>query len=67
VRYRPDHDYFEEWVYNRAFIDGASVVWAREMDDAGNRELTRYFDTRHVWLVDADATPPTASPYPSRP
>jgi hypothetical protein len=67
VRYRPDHDFFEEWVYNRASIDAATVVWAREMDDAANRELTRYFDTRHVWLVDADATPATISPYPSRP
>jgi hypothetical protein len=67
VRYRPDHDYFEEWVYNRASIDDAPVVWAREMDDASNRELTRYFDTRHIWLVDADAAPATVSPYPSRP
>jgi hypothetical protein len=67
VHYRPDHNYFEEWVYNRASIDTAAVVWAREMDDASNRELTRYFDTRHVWLVDADASPPTVSPYPSRP
>ena len=57
VRYRPNHDYFEEWVYNRASIDAAPVVWAREMDAASNRELTRYFAGREVWLVDADATP----------
>ena len=67
VHYRPEHNFFEEWVYNAASIDDAKVVWAHEMDDANNRELTRYFDTRHVWLVDADATPPTVSPYPSRP
>ncbi len=67
VRYRPEHDFFEEWVYNRASIDAAPVVWAREMDDASNRELTRYFATRRVWLVDADATPPTVSPYAGRP
>jgi hypothetical protein len=42
------------------------VVWARELDDAGNRQLTRYFDRRHVWLVDADATPPTVTPYVAR-
>jgi hypothetical protein len=66
VHYRPEHDYFEEWVYNRASIDDAAVVWAREMDDASNRELTRYFDTRHVWLVDADTVPAKVSPYPSR-
>jgi hypothetical protein len=66
VRYRPEHDFFEEWVYNAASIDAAPVVWAHEMDDAGNRELTRYFDTRHVWLVDADATPATVTPYVAR-
>jgi hypothetical protein len=63
VRYRPAHDFFEEWVYNAASIDTAPVVWAHEMDDAGNRELTRYFNSRQVWLVDADATPATVTPY----
>jgi hypothetical protein len=67
VRYRPEHDFFEEWVYNRASIDAAPVVWAREMDDASNGELTRYFATRHVWLVEADAIPATVTPYPARP
>jgi hypothetical protein len=67
VRYRPGHDFFEEWVYNAASIDSAPVVWAHEMDDASNSELTRYFDTRHVWLVDADATPATVTPYAARP
>jgi hypothetical protein len=37
------------------------------MDDASNRELKRYFATRRVWLVDADATPATVTPYPTRP
>jgi hypothetical protein len=67
VRYHPGHNSFEEWVYNAASIDAAPVVWARELDDASNRELTRYFDTRHIWLVDADATPATLSPYVARP
>jgi hypothetical protein len=67
VRYRPGHNFFEEWVYNAASIDSAPVVWAHEMDDASNRELTRYFDKRHVWLVDADAAPATVTPYVVRP
>ena len=67
VHYRADHDYFEEWVYNRASIDDAPVVWAREMDDASNRELARYFDARHVWLVDADTVPAKVSPVPGTP
>jgi hypothetical protein len=64
VRYRPNHDYFEEWVYNRASIDTAPVVWAREMDAASNRELMHYFSGRDVWLVDADAKPARVTPYP---
>ena len=64
VRYRGNHNHFEEWVYNGASIDSARVVWAREMDEAKNRELIRYFDKRQVWLVDADASPATISPYP---
>ena len=67
VRYRPSHDFFEEWVYNRASIDAARVVWAREMDDASNRALIRYFHDRHAWLVEADAAPAKVSPYPLQP
>jgi hypothetical protein len=67
VRYAPDHDFFEEWVYNEASIDGADVVWARELDDASNRALIRYFRDRRVWLVQPDANPATLSPYPLRP
>ena len=47
-----------------ASIDSAKVVWARELDDASNRELARYFGARPVWLVDADATPATVTAYP---
>lgn len=67
VRYAPDHNFFEEWVYNEASIDSASVVWARELDDESNRALIRYFHDRRVWLVQADATPATVSPYPLQP
>jgi hypothetical protein len=63
VHYGPEHAPFEEWVYNDADIDRAKVVWAREMDNLGNLELTHYFKDRKVWLLDADASPPEIVPY----
>jgi len=64
VRYGPQHDaWYHEWVYNEADIDGAKVVWARDMGPAGNKELVDYFRDRHVWLVEADETPPRVVPY----
>jgi hypothetical protein len=66
VRYGDDHNtVMNEWVYNRADIDGAKVVWAREMDAPDNRELLQYFHDRRAWLVEADETPPKVSAYPS--
>lgn len=64
VRYTPDHDIFDDWVYNAADIDNSKVVWARDMDPATNRELFRYFKDRKVWLVKPDFNPPKVSPYP---
>ena len=63
VRYAPDHDYMGEWVYNHADIDGAKVVWARDMDRDHNRQLLDYFKDRQAWLIEPDQTPPRLSPY----
>jgi hypothetical protein len=63
VRYRPGHNWFAEWVYNRADIDAAKVVWAHDMGSQANAELTRYFGDRRVWLVEADEEPPKLRPY----
>ncbi len=65
VRYKPDHDSLQEWVYNDADIDTSKVVWAREMDAAENEELIKYFKDRNVWLVEPDEKPPKLSPYPA--
>jgi len=63
VSYRPDHEVLAEWVYNRADIEAAKVVWARDMGATGNEELIRHFSNRHVWLMEADEKPPRISPY----
>ena len=65
VRYSPDHNPLDEWVYNSADIDGSKVVWAREMDTADNLELVHYYGNRQVWLVEPDAIPARISPYPT--
>jgi hypothetical protein len=65
VRYSSTHNTLDEWVYNRADIAAAKVIWAREMDDASNRELLNYYPDRKAWLVQVDAKPATLTPYPA--
>ncbi len=66
VRYGPHHPVdLHEWVYNQANIDSAKVIWARDMGPAENKDLIDYFPNRHVWLVEADETPPKVIAYGS--
>jgi hypothetical protein len=58
VRYGGDHSVHEEWVYNDADIDAATVVWAREMGPEGRRRLLDYFKDRIVWVLDEDGSGP---------
>jgi len=64
VRYNQYHSSNNEWVYNRADIDTAKIVWARDMGDSGNAELIRYFPQRRAWIAEPDLAPPRLSPYP---
>jgi hypothetical protein len=66
VRYSPDHQPFDDWVYNAADIDRSKVVWAREMENRNSLPLLNYFRDRTAWLVEPDSNPPRVSPYPSR-
>lgn len=70
VRYGVWHDPGDEWVYNGADIDGAKVVWARELDPGSNARLISYFRDRRAWLVEPDDPAPRLVDYrsaPSRP
>ena len=64
VRYSSEHDIQNEWVYNRANIDTASIVWAREMRPEQDRPFLDHFHDRKVWLLEPDRSPPKLSPYP---
>lgn len=63
VRYSPDHNPLDEWIYNDADIDRSKVIWAWDMGAAQNRELMQYYKDRHVWLVQPDLHPVKLSPY----
>jgi hypothetical protein len=66
VRYAPGHSPIDEWVYNAADINGSKVIWARDMDQASNQELLRYYNDRKAWVVEPDANPPRINPYPAK-
>ena len=63
VRYTRHKVPHEEWVYNRADIDAADVVWAHDMGAAENRKLVDYFKGRSIWWMRPDENPDTVEPY----
>ena len=63
VRYSVDHPVLQEWVYNRADMDDAKIVWAREIPDVDLNPLLNYFRDRRVWLAEPDLPVPRLSVY----
>ncbi len=63
VHYSGDHNPLDEWVYNPPDIDGAKVIWARQMRPDEDLELVRHYANRRVWLVEPDARPLMVGPY----
>ena len=62
VSYGPHHNFHAEWVWNHADIDSSKVVWARDMGNAGNRQLLNYFGDRTIWSLNPDKSPPQLEP-----
>ena len=54
VRYGPEHNLHQEWVYNGAFIDRQDVVFARSLDPVSDQRLRLYFADRAAWLLEFD-------------
>jgi hypothetical protein len=56
VHYGPGYDFYQEWVENRADLQAAKVVWARERSREENCRVIASFPGRSVWMLDADRT-----------
>ncbi len=65
VRYRMGHNPVDQWVYNRADINGSKVIWAWDMGPASNSKLLNHYRNRKAWLVEPDTKPVALIPYPA--
>ena len=63
VHYTPSHPVYREWVYNRAQIEHAKVIWARDLGRECNEKLIGEFTGRQVWLIEPDINPTELKPY----
>ena len=64
IVHHPYHDVPSmDWVYNRADIDHAKVIWARDMGYLNNQELLEYYPDRQVWYVDRGDPTAAIRPY----
>jgi hypothetical protein len=63
VRYTTGNPETGEWVYNRADIDNAKVVWAREIPGVEIEPLLNYFCAYHIWLLEPGFSPPRLAPF----
>ena len=66
VSYSASHQVFDEWVYNKADIDSAKVMWANDMGPNENRQLLAKYPARKAWLIQVDDSPVEVSPYTNK-
>lgn len=67
VRYQPfDGRKKFEWIYNRADIEDAKIIWIRSSrDPKEDLEVINRFSGRKLWVAEPDANPPLVTPYSS--
>ncbi len=63
VRYFRQHDVNQEWVWNRADLMHAKVVWARDLGSEHNKLLLDLMKDRTVWSLLPDLPNPRLVPY----
>jgi hypothetical protein len=63
VHYSPHHVYQNEWVWNRADIDGSRIVYARDLGPSEDQKLIHYYPDRKVLLLEPDDSPPRLSSF----
>ena len=54
VSYGPKHSFHNEWVYNRANLRDAPVIWARSLSPSKDSQLIEQFRDRSAWRLDVD-------------
>jgi hypothetical protein len=64
VRYPEGYNVHDDWVFNGADIDGAKLLWAREINPQQNQKLFDYFSDRRIWLIEPEKDNTEFIPYP---
>jgi hypothetical protein len=63
VHYEPRHIFQQEWVWNRADIDAARIVFARDLGPEEDEKLIRYYPGRRVLWFEPDQNPSRITGY----
>lgn len=56
VRYGPTHGSGDEWVYNRADVDAARIVWCRAIGSEEDARVMSHYAGRRFWLAEVEST-----------
>ncbi|MES2788343.1 MAG: hypothetical protein V4719_01895 [Planctomycetota bacterium] len=67
IKYAAGHSMHDEWVYNRADLQTAHVIWARHLETSRLPQFVSQFPDREVWILEPDRKPVTFEKYRSEP